>query len=145
MKKVQALEGAPAYPKTALAGASVAGDAVDPEDVAAGVHLHVVALGRRPHPDLRVVEPARRAEFSERIKSGPQHGEWRKVPALGTYPESVGRPRPPSGMSMAARRRPWRAPSCARRWLMFPPSLRPPAGNLRRTWKTPVAAAGGDS
>jgi hypothetical protein len=48
------------YPEAALAGALVAGDAIDPEDVAAGVHLHVVLLGRRPDLDLRVVEPARR-------------------------------------------------------------------------------------
>lgn len=45
------------YPEAALAGAGVAGDAVDPEYVAAGVHLHVVALGRRADPNLREVEP----------------------------------------------------------------------------------------
>ena len=49
------------YPEAALAGASVAGDAIHPEDVAAGVDLHVVALGRRPELDLREVEPARGA------------------------------------------------------------------------------------
>lgn len=37
--------------------AFVAGDAIDPEDVAAGVHLHVERLGRRPDLDLRIVEP----------------------------------------------------------------------------------------
>jgi hypothetical protein len=48
------------YPEAARGGASVAVDAVEPEDVAAGVHLHVVSLGRRPDPEPRVVEPATR-------------------------------------------------------------------------------------
>jgi hypothetical protein len=36
-----------------LVGAAVATDAVDPEDIAAGVHVHVVALGWRA--DLNLV------------------------------------------------------------------------------------------
>jgi hypothetical protein len=40
-------------------GALLAGDAVDPEDVAAGVDLDVVVLGWRPELDLRVIEAAR--------------------------------------------------------------------------------------
>ena len=47
------------YPESALAGALVAGDAVNPEDVAAGVDLQEVVLGRRPEIDLREIEPAR--------------------------------------------------------------------------------------
>jgi hypothetical protein len=58
------------YPEAARGGASVAVDAVDPEDVAAGVHLHVVSLGRRPDPEARVVEPAKRTPRSEK-KSTP--------------------------------------------------------------------------
>lgn len=37
----------------------VTADAVDPEEVAAGVDLDVEALGRRPELDLREVEAAR--------------------------------------------------------------------------------------
>lgn len=54
------------YPEAALAGAGVAEDAVDPEYVAAGVHLHVVALGRRADPNLREVEPAALASSQAR-------------------------------------------------------------------------------
>jgi len=38
-------------------GAFIAGDAIDPEDVAACVHLHVERLGRRPEFDLGIVQP----------------------------------------------------------------------------------------
>jgi len=48
------------YPEAAPSGAAVAADAVDPEDIAAGVHLHVVALGRRADLNLRVVQAALR-------------------------------------------------------------------------------------
>jgi hypothetical protein len=44
------------YPKSASGGAAIAADAVDPEDIAAGVHLHVVALGRRADLDPGVVQ-----------------------------------------------------------------------------------------
>jgi len=53
-------------------GALIAGDAVDPEDVAAGVDLDVEAFGRRPEPDLRVVEASvgGEAEAAKREVSG---------------------------------------------------------------------------
>jgi hypothetical protein len=134
------------YPESALLGAFVAGDAVDPEDVAAGVHLHVVLLGRRPDLDLGVVEPARRAR-RPRFRPGKPTGTARGAETgcarrrggregVGAYPLPVGRPRPPRGTSAAARRRPWRPTSWARWTVMLAARV-----NLRCTWNTPVAAA----
>lgn len=138
------------YPESALAGAFFAVDAVNPEDVAASVDLDVVAPGRRPQLDLCEVEPARAGTgpaIPTTKSSIPQRNlpKIKKLARAGTYPVSVGRPRPPSGRSAAARRRPWRRPSWTRRALMLAPASSPPtpAGNLRRTWKTPAATAPG--
>jgi hypothetical protein len=60
------------YPEAAPGGAAVAADAVDPEDVAARVHLHVVALGRRADLDPGVVQAALRG------KTSPQSGHAKK-------------------------------------------------------------------
>jgi hypothetical protein len=97
------------YPEPALAGAAVAGDAVNPEDVAAGVDLHEVALGRRPELDLREVEPVYAAAVraskaiaapQQQPNQAPNHrgipegrgGEGRGAAALsaGTYVPGVG-------------------------------------------------------
>ena len=78
-------------------GALIAGDAVDPEDVAAGVDLDVEAFGRRPEPDLRVVEAARARTgpiiHHNRIQIKHPPGNPSKInkPAsAGTYVPSVG-------------------------------------------------------
>jgi hypothetical protein len=60
------------YPEAAPGGAAVAADAIDPEDVAARVHLHVVALGRRADLDPGVVQAALRG------KTSPQSGHAKK-------------------------------------------------------------------
>jgi hypothetical protein len=61
------------YPEAAPGGAAVAADAVDPEDVAARVHLHVVALGRRADLDPGVVQAALGG------KTSPQSDKPRKA------------------------------------------------------------------
>lgn len=45
------------HPKRAFPRATLAGETIHPEKIASGVYLHVVVLGRRPNPDLSVVQP----------------------------------------------------------------------------------------
>jgi hypothetical protein len=67
------------YPESALAGAFFAGDAVNPEDVAASIDLDVIALGRRPELDLREVEPVR-ARTSTTIPTTKSKHSHREIP-----------------------------------------------------------------
>jgi hypothetical protein len=59
------------YPEAAPGGAAVAADAVRPKDIAAGVHLHVVALGRRADLNPRVVQAALRRNPSQTRQEKP--------------------------------------------------------------------------
>lgn len=109
------------YPEAAPGGAAIAADAVDPKEVAAGVHLHVVALGRCSDLNPREVQSAlrralvRRAEERAKKKhtgvscatTGLAGGaRARRRGRSVTYPVSVGRPTPPRGRSTAPRSRP---------------------------------------